>query len=569
MTERHLSGLPAAGGIAVGRALVLRDIEADLNGRGGEVEQQRALAALAILAAELGESADRLRAEGHVDEADIFDANRLMAEDPALAEEVRALAEEISAAGAVLQATERHAQKLEEIEDAMLAARAADVRSLGVRAARLLTGAPSTAAPLRPTILIARDLGPVDIAELNLAAGRIRGLALAAGAATSHAAIMARALGVPLVVGLGDEILKAVEGEPVVLDGQAGTATLEPSQDRLDEALREVHRRRRRRRELAGERTLPAVTRDGRRIRLLCNAGTAAEVTAGLAAGAEGVGLLRTELAFLEASDWPTQDEHAAALAPALSLLPGRIATVRTLDFGADKTPPFLAGVRERGLALTLAYPEAFAAQLRAIVSSGSTTNLRVLLPMVASAEELRTVRTMLEQDHAGPPPQLGAMIETPEAAGRADEIAAEADFLSIGTNDLVQYTLGLDRERPLATVQAAADPAVLRCIGQVVAAARKRELAVEVCGEAAGDPELVALLVGLGVDELSVSPARLDEVRSTIRSLSAVAAREAAALALEAQSARQSLAFAAGALSVESGNERDEMVDGRGGLVA
>ena len=569
MTERHLSGLAAAGGIAVGRALVLRDIEADLNGRGGEVEQQRALAVLASLAAELGETADRLRAEGHVDEAEIFDANRLMAEDPALAEEVLALAEETSAAGAVLQATERHAQKLEAIEDAMLAARAADVRSLGIRAARLLTGAPATTAPLRPTILIARDLGPVDIAELNLAAGRIRGLALAAGAATSHAAIMARALGVPLVVGLGDEILEAAEGEALVLDGQAGTVTLEPSQDRLDEALREVHRRRRRRRELAGERTLPAVTRDGRKIRLLCNAGTAAEVTAGLAAGAEGVGLLRTELAFLEASDWPTQDDHAAALAPALSLLPGRIATVRTLDFGADKTPPFLAGVRERGLALTLRYPEAFAAQLRAIVSSGSTTNLRVLLPMVGSAEELRTVRAVLEQDHAGEMPQLGAMIETPEAAGRADEIAAEADFLSIGTNDLVQYTLGLDRERPLATVQAAADPDVLRCIGQVVAAARKRGLAVEVCGEAAGDPELVALLVGLGVDELSVSPARLDEVRATIRGLSAAAAREAAAHALEAQSARQSLALAAGALSVEPGNERDEMVDGRGGLVA
>ena len=567
MTERHLSGLPAAGGIAVGRALVLRDIEADLNGRGGEVEQQRALAALASLAAELGETADRLRAEGRVDEADIFDANRLMAEDPALAEEVRALAEENSAAGAVLQATERHAQKLEAIEDAMLAARAADVRSLGVRAARLLTGAPATAASLRPTILIARDLGPVDIAELDLAAGRIRGLALAGGAATSHAAIMARALGVPLVVGLGDEILEAAEGEPVVLDGQAGTATLAPSQDRLDEALREVHRRRRRRRELAGERTLPAVTSDGRAIRLLCNAATPAEVAAGLTAGAEGVGLLRTELAFLEASNWPTQDEHAAALAPALSLLAGRLATVRTLDFGADKTPPFLAGVRERGLALTLAYPEAFAAQLRAIVSSGSTTNLRVLLPMVGSAEELRTVRAMLEP--VGPPPQLGAMIETPEAAARADEIAAEADFLSIGTNDLVQYTLGLDRERPLATVQAAADPDVLRCIGQVVAAARKRGLAVEVCGEAAGDPELVALLVGLGVDELSVSPARLDEVRSTIRGLSAAAAREAAALALEAQSARQSLAFAAAALSVEPGNERDEMVDGRGGLVA
>lgn len=569
MTEHHLSGLPAAGGIAVGRAMVLRDIEADLNGRGGEEEQQRALAALASLAAELGETADRLRAEGRVDEAGIFDANQLMAQDPALAEEVRALAEETSAAGAVLQATERHAQKLEEIADATLAARAADVRSLGTRAARLLTGTPATAAALRPTILIARDLGPADIADLDLAAGRIRGIALAGGAATSHAAIMARALGVPLVVGLGDEILEAAEGEPVVLDGEAGTATLEPRQDRLDEALRDVHRRRLRRRELAGERTLPAMTRDGRRIRLLCNAGTAAEVAGGLAAGAEGVGLLRTELAFLDASDWPTQDEHSAALAPALSLLPGRIATVRTLDFGADKTPPFLAGVRERGLALSLAYPDAFAAQLRAIVSFGSTTNLRVLLPMVGSAEELRTVRAVLERDQAGPPPQLGAMIETPEAAGRADEIAAGADFLSIGTNDLVQYTLGLDRERPLATVQAAADPDVLRCIGQVVDAARKHGLAVEVCGEAAGDPELVALLVGLGVDELSVSAARLDEVRATIRGLSAAVAREAAALALEAQSARQSLAFAAKALSVESRNERDEMVDGRGGLVA
>jgi phosphoenolpyruvate-protein phosphotransferase len=570
MTERHLPGLPAAGGIAVGRALVLRDVEADLNGSGGEAEQLRALASLAGLAAELGDTADRLRAEGRIDEADIFDANRLMAEDPALAEEVRALAAETSAAGAVLRATERHAQKLEEISDETLAARAADVRSLGVRAARLLTGAPAIAAPLRPTILIARDLGPADIADLDLAAGRIRGLALAGGGATSHAAIMARALGVPLVVGLGDEILEATEGDPVVLDGEAGMAILDPSQTRLDEALREVHRRRRRRRELVGERTLPAVTRDGRRIRLLCNAATAAEVTAGLAAGAEGVGLLRTELAFLEAPGWPTEDQHVAALTPALAPLAGRIATVRTLDFGADKTPPFLAGVQERGLALSLAYPDAFAAQLRAILAAGAGTSLRVLLPMVGAPEELRTARAVLEeQGWSGSPPQLGAMIETPEAAARADEIAAEADFLSIGTNDMVQYTLGLDRERPLATVQAAADPAVLRCIGQVVAAARKRGLAVEVCGEAAGEPELVALLVGLGVDELSVSPARLDEVRATIRGVSAADAREAAAWALEAQSARQSLAYAVGVLSVESRHERDETVDGRGGVVA
>ena len=207
MSERRLLGLPAASGVAVGRALVLRDVEAD-DGRGGEAEQRRALEALTRVAAELGETAERLSSEGRVDEADILEANRLMAEDPALVDEVRALAAEMSAVAAVLQATERHAALLEAIPDPMLAARAADVRRLGVRAARLLTGAPALTTPLRPTIVVARDLGPADMAELDLAGGRIRGLALAGGGATSHAAIMARGLGLPLVVGLGDEILE-------------------------------------------------------------------------------------------------------------------------------------------------------------------------------------------------------------------------------------------------------------------------------------------------------------------------------------------------------------------------
>jgi phosphoenolpyruvate-protein kinase (PTS system EI component) len=538
MNERRLLGLPAAGGVAVGRALVLRDIEADANGSsGGETEQRRALEALTRVADELGETAERLRSEGRVDEAEILEANRLMAEDPALVNEVQALAAEISAVAAVLQATERHAALLEDIPDPMLAGRAADVRRLGVRAARLLSGAPALTTPLRPTIVIAGELGPADMAELDLAGGRIRGLALAGGGATSHAAIMARGLGLPLVVGLGDEILEAADGEPVVLDGDAGSALLAPSEASLDSALRAVHEQRRVQRGLAATRTLPAVTREGRRIRLLCNASTNAEVEAGLAAGAEGVGLLRTELAFLEATAWPSEAEHAAALIPVLAPLAGRIATVRTLDFGGDKTPPFLAGIDERGVALSLAHPEQFEAQLRAIVAAGATTKLRVLLPMVEAAEQLRTARALL-----GEAVELGAMIETPEAALRAAEIAAEADFLSIGTNDLVQYTLGLDRERPLATVQTAGDPEVLGHIARVVKAAHDSGLTVEVCGEAAGEPELAARFVGLGVDELSVSPARLDEIRATIRRTSA---------------------------SGELGDERGELVDGVGGVVA
>jgi phosphoenolpyruvate-protein kinase (PTS system EI component) len=575
MTERDLRGLSAAGGVAVGRALLLHDEVPAAAGAGGEEEQRRAAKALGDVAAELGRSAERLRAAGRVDEAEIFETNRLMAEDPALTQEVQALAGETAAAAAVLQATERHAALLASLPDELLAARAADIRGLGRRAARLLAGEPTQLAPLRPAIVIARDLGPADMAELDLVGGRIRGFALAEGGATSHAAIMARSLGLPLVVGLGDEILTAADGELVALDADEGSAVLSPGEERLDRALRVVHEQRRSRRRLASSRSLPAVTRDGRKVLLLCNASTAAEVNAGLAAGAEGVGLLRTELAFLETSDWPTDAQHGDVLEPALALLSGRIATVRTLDFGADKTPPFLAGITERGLALSLAHPDEFEAQLRAILKTGGSTALRVLLPLVRDAEELRRARELLDRAleavrWSGPRPALGAMIETPEAASRADEIAAAADFLSIGTNDLVQYTLGLDRELPLATVQAAADPEVLGHIAAVVKAAHAHDLTVEVCGEAAGEAPLVVLLVGLGVDELSVAPARLDEVRTIIRRISAAKATQAAGWAVAAGSARQALAFASEVLSVdEPGHDRGELLDGLGGVVA
>jgi phosphoenolpyruvate-protein kinase (PTS system EI component) len=350
---------------------------------------------------------------------------------------------------------------------------------------------------------------------------------------------------------------------------------LAPEDERLESTLRAVHEQRRSRRRLAGSRTLPAVTRDGRKVRLLCNASTAAEVSAGLAAGAEGVGLLRTELAFLETTGWPTVAQHVQVLEPALALLSGRVATVRTLDFGADKTPPFLAGITERGLELSLAHPDEFEAQLRAILEAGQSTALRILVPLVRDAAQLREARDLLDSAleavrWSGPPPALGAMIETPEAAARADEIAAEADFLSIGTNDLVQYTLGLDRERPVATVQAAADPEVLGHVAAVVRAARAHDLTVEVCGEAAGEAPLVVLLVGLGVDELSVAPARLDQVRTIIRQISAAKAAEAGRSAVAAESARQALAFADEVLSVgEPGHDRGELLDGLGGVVA
>jgi phosphoenolpyruvate-protein kinase (PTS system EI component) len=250
------------------------------------------------------------------------------------------------------------------------------------------------------------------------------------------------------------------------------------------------------------------------------------------------------------------------------------MATVRTLDFGADKTPPFLAGTTQRGIELLLANPEPLAAQLRAVLRAGPRTELRVLLPLVDDPEQVHAVRSLLLEAAAavgwrGDPPPLGAMIETPSAARRAAEIAAVADFLSIGTNDLVQYTLGLDREQPLATVRSAADPAVLRHVAATAAAAAAAGVSLEVCGEAAGVPAVAALFVGLGVDELSVAAARLDEVRAAVRSLSADRAADAAAAALHAASANDALALGEELLSSELGDEARERVDGLGGVVA
>jgi phosphoenolpyruvate-protein phosphotransferase len=551
MTQRELRGLAASGGVAIGRALVWQDDES-------AAAAGDPLAALDAIAADLAAAAERFRAVGLDDEAEILETNRLMVDDPALRAEVARLGAELEPADALRRATARHADLLAAIPDPLLAARATDIRQLGARAVRALSGT-ALAAVTEASILVAPDLGPVDIADLRLEEGLVLGIALSAGAATSHAAIMARAFGIPMTVGLGEELFSIRTGEMVIVNGDDGTVVIDPTTSNLLHAEGELDRRRHVREQRIAARGLPALTRDGRNVSLLCNASTEAEVKAGLEAGAEGVGLLRTELAFLEASRWPTEVEHFAAVAPALASLRGRVATVRTLDFGADKTPPFLAGTADRGLTLMLSHPAELARQLRAIVRAGMETKLRILLPLVESAEQVREVRLLID-DPAVP---IGAMIETPAAAGHAAEIARQADFLSIGTNDLVQYTLGLDRERPVASAVTAAEPIILALIGQVVEAAHAAGKTVEVCGEAAGEVAVATLLVGLGVDELSVAPAKLDELRDTVRGLSFADAAEAAQQAVAAASAREALA-----LSAELRNETGQVLGGLGGAV-
>jgi phosphoenolpyruvate-protein kinase (PTS system EI component) len=585
MAEASLQGLPGSPGLAVGRARVLggaavsRETVPEAR---RPLEVERAHAALEAAAAELDALAERVGG----DEAEIIRAGVLMAHDPVLVDDVeRAVLGGLPAAAALEAGTTRHAAAIAALDDATLAARAEDVRSLGRRAIQTLEKGsggrdgvrvegsdPFIAAPgsdatvkgsdpfaaAQDVVLVAPELGPADVAELG---PEVVGLALAGGGPTAHAAVVARGLGLPMVVGLGEEVLGATPGEPIVVDGGEGVAIVVPSAARAEAAAAAQAARRAERERGLADRELPAVTRDGHRVRVLVNAATRAELDAGLAAGAEGVGLLRTELAFLEAAEWPTEADHRAAIAPVLSGLAGRTATVRVLDFGADKTPPLLAGTRERGLELLLARPEALAAQLRAILDTGRATELRILLPMVESAEQVRAVRALLPE-----PASLGAMIETRAAVADAPAIAAAADFLSIGTNDLSHAVLGSDRFGGGAAP--AHDPRVLAAIAATARAAAAARKTLEVCGEAASEPASVPLLVGLGAGELSVGAARVGAVRGWIRALRSDEAHSAAQAALAARDQDDAAAIGRAAL-LQRGDAAGQRVERDGRVVA
>jgi phosphoenolpyruvate-protein kinase (PTS system EI component) len=540
MSERVLRGAPASPGLAAGHARVLflpsgapaREPvpEAEL-----EAEAECARSALEGAAAELQEIGAGLREGGREDEAEIVETGALMAADPVLEAAVTAAVLErgAPAVAALLEATGEHARAIESLSDAVLAARADDVRSLGRRAARIAAGAGEASQNGSTFILVAEDLGPADVAEHG---DRLAGIALAGGAVTAHAAIVARSLGIPMTVQAGEELLDVAAGADVVVDGGEGEVVLGASPQRLELAAEASRARAHARARERADSALPAVTADGRAIRVLVNAATSAEVAAGLSAGAEGAGLIRTELAFLDAPAWPSRADHVRMLKPLLAGLGPSIATVRVLDFGGDKIPPFLHGEPRRGIELLLAHPGALRAQLAAIADVADGAELRVLLPLVRGAGDVDLTRAILAT--VGPPMSLGAMIELPEAALAASEIAARCDFLSVGTNDLTHATLGTDR---FAHGEAPAhDPRVLRHIAAAARAAREAGIPLEVCGEAASDPLTVPLLVGLGADELSVGAARVGSVRAWIRGLDHSEAAKLARRALEASDAAE-----------------------------
>jgi len=559
-----LQGIAASPGLAIGPARLLGG--PDLVAPEREVDDPRAEwarvdEARAAVRRDLDAARDETARRAGAEQAGIFGAQLLLLDDEALLDPARAavLEERRDGVTAVLRAGEGVAARYRALEDPYLRERATDVLDVAQRLAAHLAGRDGDPALAQPGVVVADELTPGDAVALD--PELVQGVATARGAATAHAAILARSLGLPAVVGLGPAVLALAEGTPLALDGDAGTLRVDPPAAELA-AERERGEVRAAKRARARERAHePAVTRDGTRIEVMANLGAPSEAPGAVAQGAEGVGLLRTEFLFLEREALPDEEEQLAAYVEIAGALEGRPLIVRTLDVGADKPLPALPQPPEanpflgrRGLRLSLAEPELLRTQLRAVLRAAAEHPVKVMFPMVATLGEVAAAKEVLAQERerlgSDAPLEVGAMVEVPALALRAGFFAAELDFLSIGTNDLAQYTMAAERgNAPLAALVDGPQPALLDLVARTVAGAREHGRWVGVCGELAGDPAAAALLVGLGVTELSMAPALVPEIKATLRELDLGAARAAAERALGARDADEARALAAALL--------------------
>ena len=542
-----LQGLPAAPGVASGVPWIYRP--PDANG----VALRSIADAAEAAAAELERLAGSLRDEGRPDEAEILSAQALMAIDEELLTTAREreAAGGIGAAEAVVAAAEDVASAFEALDDPILSARAADVRDVGARIARQVSGAPPPRLSRR-SIVVAADLAPSVTVELDRAL--LAGIALEGGSRTSHAAILARALGIPAVVCVPRIVDASATVAELAIDGDAGLAVLDPDdadRDRLAHAAAGAASRRASDDAFRGR---PLATADGHRVQCMANVGEPAEAAAAFNAGADGIGLLRTEFAFAGRAVAPGEDEQAEDYAGVLRAAGDAPVVIRLADIGGDKPLPYVPIPEEanpflglRAIRLAELQPELFATQVRAILRASLLAGRPawIMAPMVADAADVGAVRRLVDEARTAvpdaPPPRVGIMVEIPSAVLLADQLGATVDFMSIGTNDLTQYLLAADRTNPrLAGRQDPLHPAVLRSVARVVEGAAAHGCEVAVCGEMAGDPAGAALLVGLGVDELSMDPTAFGGVKRAVGERTRLELQEMARRALDLASAAE-----------------------------
>jgi phosphocarrier protein FPr len=549
--ESCLRGVPAAPGLALGPAFQLRRDDVAVAETGGEprAERQRLEEALGHARLQLAALQARLSAEPA--RAAIFAAHAELLDDPDLLPVAWTLIEQgKGAAFAWHEAFTRQATQLAALRSELLAARAADLRDVGRRVLRLLAGA-TAEEPTAPagSVVVAEDLSPSEMAAFERT--RVAALCTVTGGATSHVAILARSLDLPLVAGIEARALQVEDGTLLIVDGGRGVVRVAPTAEEVALLRTQLERQAQRRRADSATAHLQARTRDGQRVEVVANIGGLAEARRALEQGAEGVGLLRSEFLFLERASAPSEDEQCEtyrSIAEALG--PDRPLVVRTLDVGGDKPLPYLPLGHEenpflgvRGLRIALDHEDVLRTQLRAILRASPKGKLSVMLPMVATLAEFRRAKAVFEEERARlgvAPVPLGIMVEVPAAALMADVFAREADFFSVGTNDLTQYTLAMDRGHPrLAPQIDALSPSVLRLIEMAARAAHAHGRWIGVCGGLAGDPQAVPILLGLGIDELSVSVPAIPAVKAQVRELELPACQELARRALLAESAQ------------------------------
>ena len=558
IVEEGYLGLGAAPGVAVGPAMVWRPgrrpVATTVTEQSGEEEKARLEAAVRAVQKELEELRSRTERELGSDQAAIFTAQLLMLSDPALigtAEELISLGK--SAEAAVDKATTDQAALLASLPDEYLAERATDVRDVGERLVAHLRGEQDDLPVLEvPSIVVASDLTPSETARLPK--DRLLGLVTEIGGRTSHVAIMARSLGIPAVVGVKGIARRVQSGDVVAVDGSSGEVAVRPDAGVLAkwrQRLQQDEAAKNGRHVLA---VLPAVTTDGHEVSLWANIGHPAEAKTARELGAEGVGLFRTEFLYMGRDRLPSEEEQLAVYRQAVEHMAPYPVIIRTLDIGGDKDLPYLGLAREanpflgwRALRYSLSRPDIFRTQLKAILRAGVYGKVKIMFPLVVSVEEIRQAKEQLalaqaELDERGLPwaenVPVGIMVETPAAAILAHQLAYEVDFFSIGSNDLIQYTLAADRQNEkVSLIYDPFHPAVLRLIDKTIAAGHKAGIEVGMCGELAGDPLATPLLLGLGLGEFSMAAPSLAAIKEKIRTSSLRAATKLAQQALDLSS--------------------------------
>jgi phosphotransferase system enzyme I (PtsI) len=555
--SRVLRGVAASPGIAVGKVYILEleelhIKERDLSPQEIEPELARFKAALSVTREEIEQVRATINEELGSEQAKVFDAHLQILDDvEAVGETVRVIREEgKNAEFAYRRTLSKIAEGFDALEEEHFRSTAADVRDVKRRVIRHLLGKPrrSLGEIGGQVILVARDLTPSEAAFLNQ--DTVLGIATDSGGRTSHAAIMARARGIPAVVGLKYVTLHVKQGDTAAVDGNRGLVEVHPD----DQALKDYTKRRSQFLELEGAllntRELPAVTPDGRQIELSANIEMPEEAQLALDRGARGVGLFRTEFFYMKSARLPSEEEQYQAYRKVAELLHPYPVIIRTVDVGGDKFASYLGTEKEnnpflgwRGIRFSLERTEIFKIQLRAIFRAAAVGNVKLMFPMISSLDELRQANAICKEvkDELrakrvpfGENCEVGIMAETPAAVFIADSLAREADFFSIGTNDLIQYTLAVDRgNEKIAHLYEPLHPAILRSIKTLVDTGHKHDIWVGVCGEMCGDPAGAVILLGLGLDEFSTSPYLLPEIKTIVRSVTYAEAKELAERAL------------------------------------